>query len=225
MLMSANRMPPLTPLNPMDVSTIVSIVPRKENKPIEIIKHTLTPGVFKVPSGSYENPGILHVGSSYWLRDIDPKQPFIQVTSHSIIIAESIVKDYTGAVFGRTADAKPGMFHVNGKLTAAEIKTQHKDKLDKAKTQQENWFKNLVKAADAMYARTNGNPLSIGDNEILAAQSLGITDRPWLMIHKHYEKLPCKACGQYNNASIIVCPNCKVILDEKAFAAAGLKFA
>ena len=80
----SHRMAMRAPVNPLDKSTVVSIFPRE----IHEIKHTLIPGEFYIPPGSYENPSILVVGPSSWWRDIDPDQPLIEIPVSSVLIAK-----------------------------------------------------------------------------------------------------------------------------------------
>ena len=44
--------------NPMDKCTIVSIFPKEINE----IKHTIEPGRFVIPPGTFEKPAVLTVG-------------------------------------------------------------------------------------------------------------------------------------------------------------------
>ena len=55
-----NRRTIRAPINPMDKSTVVSIIPKR----IVETKATITPGYFELASGSFDNPSILVVGPS-----------------------------------------------------------------------------------------------------------------------------------------------------------------
>src|SRR3972149_6495957 len=52
------------PINPLDRSTVISIYP----KDIVEVKHTIQPGIFKIPKGSYKVPSITVIGPSSWWR-------------------------------------------------------------------------------------------------------------------------------------------------------------
>jgi len=205
--------------NPMDRCTIVSIFPKE----IEETKHTIEPGKFKIPAGTFENPAILVVGSSSWWKDIDVDQPMLEIPVSSIQIAESVIKDYANGMLGFSGDAMPGLFFVLGEHTAAEIKLKYKAKLEETKLKQDRWYMILVKLADSLWARTGQNPLAIWDEMRLAARSLNLNDKPWLKDYYVMEKVPCKACGTLKNPDYPVCQVCKAV-DLSHPAAKELKF-
>src|ERR1035437_3715462 len=124
--------------NPMDKCTIVSIFPKE----IDEVKHTIEPGHFHIPSGTYEEPAILVVGSSSWWREIDVDQPMLEIPVSSIQIADSVIKDYCNGMLGcNMGDAMPGLFFVLGEHSVFDIKTKYKKELDKVKIKQDNWYK------------------------------------------------------------------------------------
>ena len=207
------------PVNPLDKSTVVSIFPRLVHED----KVTLTPGIFDIPSGTYDKPAILIVGPSSWWKEMEEDQPLLEVTCSSIQIADSIVKDYSNGLLGcDTSDTGPGLFFIPGEFSVEQIKKDHKVRLDLAQTKQRNWYANLVKLADSMWARTNGNPLSIDDLMRLAAQELGMKDKPWLKDFTTIELTPCPSCGTLRNSSFPVCAICRTIVDKKRFEELGL---
>ena len=63
------------PVNTFDKSTVFSVLP----KDIEEKKHTLDPGIFKIPSGYPDKPSRLVVGPSSWWREIDVEQPLLEI--------------------------------------------------------------------------------------------------------------------------------------------------
>lgn len=206
--------------NPMDKSTIVSIYP----KPIYERKPTIQPGEFRIAAGTYDKPAILVVGSSSWWRDTENDMA-LEIPHWSIQIADSIVNDYcNGLHCCNMGDAMPGLFHLPGNLTVAEIKTKHKAELDNAAAKQKNYFKALILEADVSWARTNGNPIAISDEMRLAAQELGAKDKPWMKDFTTYEMSACPACGNLRNTAFPVCPHCKNVVDVEKAKALGLKF-
>jgi hypothetical protein len=207
--------------NPMDKCTIVSIFP----KPIDEIKYTIEPGHFHIEPGTFENPTILVVGSSSWWKDIDIEQPMLEIPNSSIQVANSIVVDYCNGMMGcNMADIMPGLFFVMGEHTVFEIKTKYKTVLDEANEKQTRWYKILVRLADSLWARTNGNPLSISDDMKLAAESLNFKDKPWLKDYQLAELVRCKFCGGMRNELFPICPSCKAI-DPSHPLAKDVKFA
>lgn len=207
--------------NPMDRCTVVSILP----KPILEIKYTIEPGIFKIEPGTFENPAILVVGSSSWWRDVDAEQPMLEIPNSSIQVAQSVVQDYCNGLLGcNMGDAMPGLFFVLGEITVAKLKTDYKTKLEEARIKQNNWYSILVKLADSLWARTNGNPLAISDEMRLGARSLNLNDKPWLRDFHIAELTKCAACGSLRNPAYPVCPTCKNV-DSNHPLAKDLKFA
>jgi len=208
-------------LNPMDKCTIVSIFPKEiiEEKP------TTYPGKFHIPSGTFESPAILVVGSSSWWKDYDFEQPLLEIVQSSIQMADSIIKDYANGMLGcNMGDAMPGLFFILGEHTVLDIKTNYKKKLEEVKAKQDNWYHILVKLADSLWARTGKNPLAIWDEMRLAAKSLKLDDREWVKDFKALELVSCKFCGGLRNPTYPICPSCKAI-DKDHPLAKELKFA
>lgn len=210
------------PVNEYDKSTVFSILP----KPVEDIKVTVERAHFFIPIASPEKPERLVVGASNWWREIDVDQPLLEIPVSSPQLAESIVRDYiNGMVMCDMGENRPGLFWLPGDISIAKLLTEHKAVLEQAKTRQMNWFKLMVKLADVLWARTNGNPLSVSDDSRLAATHLKIVDRPWLMDFKTALLENCPACGTLRNNNFPVCANCKSVIDRKKFEELGLKFA
>lgn len=209
------------PTNPLDRSTVVSIFPKE----IDEVKHTIQPGRFLIPAGTYEKPGILVVGPSSWWREIDEDQPMLEIPQSSIQIADSLVKDYCNGLLGyNVGEASPGMFYIPGNFTVEQIKKDYKGELDKALTRQRNWYQMLVKLGDSLWARSNGNPLAISDDMRLAARELGQSVKDWMKDFSMVEMVRCIACGALRNPAYPICANCKHI-DESHPSAKTMKFA
>ena len=209
------------PQNPMDKSTVVSIFP----KHIIERKHTIYPGVFEIPPGSYGFPSVLVVGSSSWWKEIDENQPLLEIPHSSIVIADSIVKDYcNGIVACDMANNMPGLFYLPGTFTPEDVKKTRKAELDAANVKQRNWFAALVKMADALWARSGGNPLTIADEMRIAARELNMVNKEWLKDSQTLELVRCVACGHLKNPQFPVCSNCKAISDPAKAKELGLIF-
>jgi hypothetical protein len=211
-------------VNPMDLSTIFSIYP----KAVDEIHHTIQPGRFRIAAGSYEHPSHLVVGSSSWWREIDEKMPLLEIPNSSIQVANAIVVNYCQGLLGyHPESATPGLFWIPGNHTVTDLitKPELKKLLDKANRLQTAYFTNLIKMADALWAKTNGNPLTISDDMRLAAKTLGMDAKDWMQNFTMVENIRCFACGSPRNPNYPVCPNCKAVIDDKKFAALGMKFA
>lgn len=205
------------PINPLDKSTVVSIFP----KDIEEKKPTIQPGIFKIPAGSVDNPGILIVGPSSWWRDIDEEQPLLEIPVSSIQIADSVVRDYLNGYLACNMDTHmPGLFYVMGDKKNAKgesdtlatlewIKKDYKGEIEKAKVRQQAWYTLLIKMADSLWARSNGNPLAIADDMRLAAKELNLTaTKDWMKDFTMIDMVRCKACGSLKNPQFPVCAQC-----------------
>lgn len=210
------------PDNPMDRCTVISIYPRD----VDEVKHTIQPGHFFIPAGSYDNPSLLEVGSSSWWKELEENQPLLEIPNSSIQVAEAIVSDYCRGIFEcNMADAMPGLFYLPGKVNIIELRTRYKPQLDNAKIKQNNWYTALIRAADALWSRSQGNPLAISDDMRLAARELGADGKEWLEGFQSVAPTRCPACGFMRDAKFPMCSNCKTIIDEKQFKALGLKIA
>ena len=209
------------PVNPMDISTVVSIYPKVINE----VKHTIQPGRFSIAAGSYDIPALLIVGPSSWWREIDEEQPLLEIPNSSIQIADSIVKDYCNGLLGcNMSDAMPGLFYIPGRFNVAEIKKTYNHLLIEAKNKQDNWYKELINKADSDWARSNGNPLTISEDMRLAAREMKLA-KDWMKDFTQLQLVACPACSTRITSNIIICPNCKVILDKVRFKELGMEFA
>lgn len=211
------------PVNPMDKATIVSIYPRE----IDERKHTIQPGRFFIPAGSFTNPSILSVGPSSWWKIIDEDQAPLEIPTSSILVADSIVKDYCNGILGcNMNDAMPGLFFVNGEKTLGQIRKEFSVELDKALMRQKKWYEILIKMADALWARSNGNPLAISDDMRMAAKENGLTEtKDWMKDFKMIDMVRCKACGALRNPLYPICSQCHAIDDPERAKELGIVFA
>lgn len=191
--------------NPMDKATIVSIYPRDVND----VKETIQPGRFHLPAGTMKEPSITVVGPSSWWRDVDVDQPLLEIPVSAVQIAESIITDYcNGYLAVSIGDAMPGLFYMPGEFSLKEVKDKYSLNLAQAKLRQDKWFGTLIRLADSLWARSNGNPLVIWDEMRLAARELG-RDKPWLKDFQYQEMVKCFACGALRNPEFPICSNCK----------------
>jgi len=202
-----NRVPP----NPYDKTTIVNLFPReiREKKP------TLVPGEFVIPAAPKNDFSFIIISPASWFREIDESQPALEIPVNSFELANSIVRDYCNGLVGCDMEDKmPGLAVIPGALTREEIIKNHSDKLEIAKTKQDNWFKELVLLADVLWARTQGNPLAITNDARLAAEMLNLKNKPWLGDVRVFELEPCPACGTMRNPAYPICHNCKTVVNQ-----------
>lgn len=209
------------PVNPLDKSTVVSIYPKE----IDESKHTLTPGRFFISPGSFDSPSILVVGPSSWWREIDEEQPLLEIPVSSIQVADSIVKDYCNGVLGcNMADTMPGLFYLPGEQTIETIKKSFQGELDKALVRQRNYYSLLVKLGDALWARSNGNPLAVSDDMRLAAKEMNIETKDWMKDFQMVDMVRCFACGALKNPLYPICATCRAV-DSSHPKSKDIKFA
>lgn len=217
-----NRRTIRAPANPLDKSTIVSILPKR----VFERKITIQPGIFDIPPGRFDNPAVLVVGSSSWWREIDENQPLLEIPVSSVQIADSIVRDYcNGLLACNMEDMMPGLFYIPGDYTVDKVKKDHMPLLMNAAMKQRKWFLELVRIADILWSRTNGNPLSISDDARMACRELNITNKPWLGDIQAMELVRCVACGALRNPAFPICQSCHAIVDKEKAKELGLTFA
>lgn len=222
-LFDLNKQTTRGPVNPLDKSTVISIFP----KHIREVKHTIQPGVFEINPGTYENPSALVVGPSSWWKELDNNQPLLEIPISSIQIANSVVNDYCNGILGcNMADIMPGIFYLPGEWTVERVKKEHKSLLDDYAAKQRGWYQTLIKLADTLWARTNGNPLTISDDMRLAARELNLSGgKEWTKDSQTMELVRCKACGALKNPLFPICSTCKAIDDPARAKELGLVFA
>lgn len=217
-----NRRAIRAPVNPLDKSTVVSILP----KLISERKATIQPGIFELNPGTFDAPSILVVGTSSWWREVDENQPLLEIPVSSIQVADSIVKDYcNGLLACNMGDQMPGLFYVPGEYTVERLKKEHTPLLTAALVRQKKWFMELIRIADILWSRSNGNPLSISNDARLACKELNITAKPWLGDLQTSELVRCVACGSLRNANFPICQTCKAIVDPALAKTLNLTFA
>lgn len=217
------------PKNPMDKCTIVSVYPRA----IRDHKVSVFPGSLKIEAAPDGEFSLLVVGSASWYKEQQEGMPMLEVPISSMQVAEGFIRDYCNGLLGYTPNTSMiGLFYIPGEWDFKSIVTYKtpdgktfKDLLKEARDKQNNWFKAIVNLSDTMWARSNGNPNSIGLDARLAAEKLGLKDKPWMQDFQSFEKKNCLACGTMVNPNFPVCPTCKAIVDEVKAKELNIKFA
>ena len=174
-----------------DKSTIVSLYPK--DIPVREY-HTVFPGKFKIPYGTLEAPGTLVIGVSTFTKTVPETDESIEVPVGSSDMAASILNDYFKSLEANGANARPGIFYVEGAYDSKSI-MKHPEWNARSKdaiTKQLAWYKILIKKADVNWSRTRGNPLSISNDARVAAELLGLKEKPWMNDFKTMEMVACK---------------------------------
>jgi hypothetical protein len=105
------------------------------------------------------------------------------------------------------------------------LKDEHGMMLQSALVKQKKWFMELIRIADILWSRSNGNPLSISEDARLACKELNITAKPWLGDAQTTELVRCIACGSLRNGKFPICQTCKAIADPVLAKQLNLTFA
>jgi hypothetical protein len=206
------------PTNPLDKSTIVSVYPRE----IHETKCTLEPGVFDIPAAPDKGFSLLVVGVSSWWKDVDPDQPLLEITVSSVMVANSVIRDYANGLFMcDMGESMPGLFYVPGEHDKASISLKFAPQLEVARKRQRTWYERLIKAGDVLWARSQGNPLAISDDMRLAAQELQLRDKPWLADFTTLQMINCQFCGTLLRPGFPVCSQCSHVVDQAMYEKLG----
>jgi hypothetical protein len=219
------------PRSPLDICTIVSISARA----IYEEKITVNPSVYNIEAAEDGDYSLLVVKAASWLKEMEIGEVDIyqEIPIGSISLANSIITDYCSGLLGyKPGIADPGLFCVAGEHTKKTLegftdpitKKAFKVLLEEARVRQRNWYSELVLQTDKLWARTNGNPIVVGEDAKIAAIKLNL-NRDWMHNFASLEKINCKACGNLVNPAYPICPNCKAIINEEKAKAAGIKFA
>jgi hypothetical protein len=217
-LQDRNRRTIRAEVNPLDKSTVVSIYPKE----VLSVNHTMFPGTFVINPGTLDKPTLLVVGTSSWFKEMEEDQPLLEITVGSIQVANSIIVDFCNGLYGcNMHDAMPGLFFVQGEVTEKDLKVRYVSRLQKANENQKRYFSALVRQADALWSRSNGNPLAISDDMRLAANELGVA-KEWLADFQHIEMIRCVACGAMRNPNYPICGACHNVIDTEAYKKLGI---
>ena len=212
------------PVNPLDKATIVSIYPEE----IVSQNHTIFPGRFILPGAAQDDFTLLTVGTSYWVKEMPDEQPYLEMTVPATEVARSIIDDWSHGILGVGENRAPGLFYIPGEFnkTTIQLLPEFKVKMGTIKSRQKNWFLELVKVADVLWMRTNGNFAAIPDTCKMAALYLNIGEKPWLSKNEAIaELIRCTACGSLRNSAYPVCPTCKAVVDVEKAKSLKIQFA
>jgi hypothetical protein len=213
------RQIPKERLNRKYACTVVNLLPRElfEDKP------HLLPNTFLIPPATFRDGkfeiAVLHVTEAiHYVPNplIDEGKPgsSFRVVTPPNELARSLVDDYKSGNICLSPEAEPGLFWVEGLLTAEEIKELHEDEIREADRKQRNWFRNLVALADADWEK-NHNRLAVSDLQRLAARCLGI-NKDWVEMEQ-METVRCPFCTISIPTSAIKCPNCKEVVSKEGY--------
>lgn len=200
--------------------TVVSIVPFviSEEKP------GLVPCRFFIEASDTIIPQVLHVSNGHHFVYLDESRGNLQVRDSPTEIAKAIVEDYTGSQLRSSENEKPGLFWVMGKKSALEILNQHKDELKSAKDRQTRWFVQLCKQAEDDWNRYHQHN-AVSDFQRKVAELIGwkSEEHEWMNAHTVLTANNCPACGSLVRPELVICPQCRCVLNAEKFK--SLQFA
>jgi len=212
-----------SPKNPLDVSTIISIYPMTFTE-----KKAMMPEWYTIEAGSIKQPSFKIVeGASAW-ADRMADMPMLEIPISSISVAESVIRDWmVGIMEVVLGTAQPGVFFLPGSWDMIKLQTDvHAIQVfNTVINMQKAWFLKLINIADAMWARSNGNPLVISELQRIAAEHMQMEEKPWMKNFTVTRMTNCPACGTMVQPGYPICSNCKIIVDPEGFKQLNLSFA
>lgn len=195
--------------------TLVSIIPTMilERKP------GMVPGAFTMPPAKENDFELLLIPDCRYYIYLDGDRGSIAAYKPGEEVAESVVRDYIDSKPNVSPEAHPGIGFVPGNYVdqKEKFKKDHSDILKRLDDTQNLWFAELVKVADDEWERHRAHR-AISDEQRLAAKRLHLMDRPYLISIPDSKLVNCKGCYTQISAKAVICPNCRTILDDEAYA-------
>lgn len=133
-------------------------------------------------------------------------------------IAENLRQMICNSQISLGEDACPGVFWILGDVGKKEIIEKHSDKLQKARFQQLNWFRNLCREADDVWAKFHQHR-GISDLMRDAGRIIGLKNREWMASAQDLEFSTCPACGSnLPSPEVTKCATCLTIIKPEEHA-------
>ncbi len=220
----------------MSYATVVSICPAEVNQGFP---HTM-PARVSIPPGEIDKPVLCVFADGEERQYIGSnvnKDPWVKYPVLSLDLAKGMVNSYKASATYVEPNAYPGIFAVNGKPEFVTVETfgvtvvlnegnetkinsfisQHTAELNKAKTQQYNWFKKLVQVADRSFAK-NSNYAEISTLQRYASKVLNL-ERPWNKEIKPEDFRKCPFCASFVEPMAVICIQCHNVVDVAKYNA------
>ncbi len=195
------------------VCTIINLMPLEINES----KPHILPSTFKIPPAPKDGISVFHVGEGiHYIPSPFDNRSFKQ-TTNPMEMARSVCDDWRSSHIALGEGAEPGLFWVEGRLTAKEAEKSCKAQIEVARKKQNQWFQNLVAMADADWNK-NHNMLSISSLQKMAADCLGQV-RPWQQEVGIKVLKDCPFCKASIDPDSVKCFNCKEIVDMVKYKA------
>ena len=194
----------------MGKATIVSVCPFaiREHKP------GFAPPSYVVPEVEGEGIAVLHVNDGKHMVRLDSDRPPLEIITPAVVVATSVINDYTEAQMSYTAEQGPGLFAVEGHLDAEAIMSLHPSMVQKARDRMDRWFRALVLLADDEWTKFHQHRM-ITDKQRRAAEFLKIK-REWVNpIPKADTMVECPVCLEQVPNRALMCGKCHVAMPGK----------
>lgn len=201
-------------MEPTLVCTVVSLVPF----PIREVKPGLIPGTFEIPAAQNETPTCITVDKAMHYVYLDETRGSLQVRDSPDEVARSIVDDFVNSQLCISEDCRPGLFYLVGNYTPVEVKAKFKDRLEDEIRIQRNWLQAIARMADDDWNKYHQHNV-VSDFQRIAAKLLSWRpeDHPWMSNRTVAESNRCPSCMTLTDKGVVVCPNCKAILDPEKY--------
>ena len=218
----------------MSYATIISICPAEVNV---TLPHTTPPRV-TIPVAEVGKP-ILAVFNDGEERqfiggEVNKKDPWVKYPVLALDLAKGIAQSYKMSATYIEPNSYPGIFAVPGKpdeitpelhnfviVPYSELSdkfiSQFTAEFNKAKAQQDNWFKKLIQVADKSFAK-NSNYAEISDLQRYASKRMNI-ERPWNKEIKPEDFKKCPFCASFVEPAAIACVHCNNVVDAERYKA------
>ena len=198
-------------------ATVISIYPKevREKKP------GLIPEEYIIPPGTPKEPSSAIIGDATFFHHQPLGMPAFRSVAPGEEVAKSIVNDFIKAQLKYDTNSHPGLMWIPGTMPMDTFKFKHKDDLKALEQRQTRWFIALIKDADDDWRKFHQHRM-ISDIQRFAAEQMKLV-REWMKVDEAADMLDCKACGTRIPNFVVVCPNCRVIVDPEK--AKGLVFA
>ena len=200
-------------------STIVSSIPMA----IDEQKIGIIPTGYRIPAATEENPiqTLLLSGAKYGLYTGNENNEWIYLPVDSMELANAICNDFCSALPEISINRRPAVFPLDGEVSAEDVASHYGSVYDEAMEKQIGWFKRLVSIADDEWQKFRQHRM-ISNLQRTAVDYLGL-EREWRNAVTPSELMRCPACASTCIPNVVVCANCRCVLDAERFK--SLQFA
>lgn len=143
-----------------------------------------------------------------WLRNLHTDgTSYYQGPIPATVVAENLVQRWTQGLVGTKDGLGPGIMIIEGAVPTSE-------EIADATARQEAYFRNLVYEGDECFTKEGG--INITDLHRVAAEWMGLNDRPWIKPLTSAALMPggCPACKEPVKDGAVICKHCHTDIPE-----------